>query len=178
MNTQQPLPVNKPLRKVSRQHVQGRRGCLGRAVLWEPANKPSTAVLACQTLGWLPHTDQSSCGAPREGEWPAGLCCCKSLWLSSLCGLPHHYTGSVLLLRGFFFSSSSAEKLDLNKSWLTFSRASFSQGRVAAAAVLQSEGTTGGDGCTLSTPASHLWDLITPHIGARPLLFINHIINV
>lgn len=77
-----------------------------------------------------------------------------------------------------FFSSSSAEKLDLNKSWLTFSRASFSQGCVAAAAVLQSEGTTGGDSCTLSTPASHLWDLITPHIGARPLLFINHIINV
>lgn len=72
-------------------------------MLWEPANKPSTAALACQSLGWMPHMDQKSCGAPREGEQPAGLCCWKGFRLPSLCGLPRHSTGSVLLLGGFFF---------------------------------------------------------------------------
>lgn len=61
------------------------------------------------------------------------------------------------------FSSSSAEKLDLNKTCLAFSRASFPQERVAAAASLQSEGTTGGDTWSPSTPASHLWDLWESH---------------
>lgn len=131
------------------QHVQGRRGCLGRAVLWEPANKPSTAVLACQSLGWLPHVDQSSCGAPREG---AGLCCRRSLWLPWLCGLPHDF----FVASFFFFFCSSTRAVWLLAShgdvWLLQDHCKVKE---------QQEGTPGAPAplqVTCGTCGTHTWE--------------------
>lgn len=150
--------------------MQGRRGCLGRAVLWEPANKPSTAVPGLPKPGLAATRGSEFLWSSTGGSW--------ALLLQE--PLAFGFVGSHTTSLWPLFSSSSAEKLHPNKSCLTFS---FPRGCVAAAGSLQSEGTTGGDIWSPSTPASHLWDLWdSPHMGrdtaTRPLVFLKHIKNL